>query len=255
MENKVLQKTHIPALLLAAGIGSRLAPLTDNIPKCLVPILGRPLLDFWLEKCVKANMSPIIINTSYLPKTVEIFINNSQYKDMIIISHEEKLLGTGGTILASEKYLNGNTFFVAHADNLSFFDMNDFYVAHANRPSHAILSAMIFRTPRPKSCGIVELDDRGIVTAFHEKVDNPPSDLANGAVYFMQPVVFSILKECQATYPYTNLDISQHLLPNCLGHINTYLNNDYHRDIGTPESYAKAQDDMKIRFSHDLEKI
>lgn len=241
----MLQKTHIPALLLAAGIGSRLAPLTNNIPKCLVPILGRPLLDFWLEKCVKAKMSPIIVNTSYLSKTVEKFIYNSQYKDMVILSHEDKLLGTAGTILECEQYLKGDTFFVAHADNLSFFDMNDFHIAHINRPAKAIITAMLFRTPTPKSCGIVELDKRGIVTDFHEKVDNPPSDLANGAVYFMELEVFPILKKINTPYP----DISLDLLPQCLGRIYTYLNEDYHRDIGTPESYGKAQNDMKIRFS------
>lgn len=255
-----MRKKRVPALLLAAGMGSRLSPLTATMPKCLVPIFTgsssspRPLLDFWLEKCIMADMSPIIVNTSYLAKTVRDYIHASQWKERIVIHHEENLLGTGGTLLALKDYLQDGTFFVAHADNLSFFDMNALYAAHKNRPANAILTGMLFHTPTPTSCGIVELDKEGIVTAFHEKVENPPSNLANGAVYFMEPDIFPLLKKSTASHPHkranTRTDISLDLIPQCIGRMNTYINDDYHRDIGTPESYAQAQSDMQIRFAN-----
>jgi len=234
----------VPAVLLAAGMGSRLAPLTHTIPKCLVPIMGLPLLDFWIEMCVRANMSPIIINTAYLAQKVEEYVKTSTWKDMLILSHEKELLGTGGTLLAQKNVLKKGTFFVAHADNLSFFDMEKFYTAHKTRPKHCILTAMLFKTPTPQSCGIVQLDEHGVIQAFHEKTANPHGNLANGAVYFMEPETLDILENTKKNCP----DISLDLLPHCIGRMNTFYNNEYHRDIGTLKSYAQAQEDMKARF-------
>ena len=96
---------------------------------------------------------------------------------------------------------------------------------------------MTFRTPTPQSCGIVELDAKGIVTAFHEKVCSPPGNLANGAVYIMDPEVLDAIDACGVEQP----DISVHVIPQFIGRIFTFLNTVYHRDIGTPESYAQAQ--------------
>ena len=96
---------------------------------------------------------------------------------------------------------------------------------------------MTFETDAPKSCGIVEIDQAGIVYAFHEKKQNPPSSLANAAVYIVEPSVLDFI----GSIGKKNLDFSLDILPNFLGKINTFFNNVYHRDIGTLESYARAQ--------------
>ncbi len=239
----------MPALLLAGGLGTRLQPITDTIPKCLVPILNRPLLDIWIEKCLSANMDPIIINLSYLKEKVEEFLFSSKRyqdnKEKFLLLYEEELKGTGGTLLSAEQHLLGGTFFVAHADNLSFFSMEEFYSCHKNRPANCLVSAMSFITPTPETCGIFEIDDKGMVLAFHEKVSHPPGNLANGAVYFMEPPVIDILKKS------ANLksDISLDLLPHCMGRMQSFPNLLYHRDIGNLSSYQIAQEDMKRGFS------
>ncbi len=247
-DNNSLPK--IPALLLAGGLGSRLKPLTNDIPKCLVPILGRPLLDIWIETCLNFNMAPIIINLCYLSEKVEEYLQSSplylKNKEKFILLYEEELQGTGGTLLSQEYILDKNTFFVAHADNLSFFSMQDFYTIHKNRPENCIITAMTFTTNTPKTCGIFDLDSQNIAKGFYEKVENPPSNLANGAVYFMEAQVFDILKQSDKTKP----DISLDLLPYCLGRIQTFHNDTYHRDIGNIESYNTAQNDMKKYFSN-----
>lgn len=229
--------SSIPVLLLAAGLGSRLRPLTDSIPKCLVPILGRPLLDYWLELCVEAGMGPIYINTHHHAHAIQDFIRTSNYGQTVTLLHEPMLLGTGGTLLANQHLFQNGTFFVAHADNLTCFSMNEFFKAHNGRPEGCLLTMMLFHTPTPQSCGIVELDDRNRVSAFYEKVPNPPGNLANGAVFFMEPEVFPPLAACTRPEP----DISLDLLPQCLGRMYSFVNNCYHRDIGTPQSYAAAQ--------------
>ena len=94
------------ALLLSAGIGKRLRPLTYDTPKCLMMINGKPLLEIWLEKLFNVGVNNFLINTCYLNQKVEKFINNSKYKDMVTLVHEEKLLGTAGTLI---KNINAKT--------------------------------------------------------------------------------------------------------------------------------------------------
>lgn len=87
------------AILLAAGFGTRLRPLTNTIPKCMVPIKGKPLIQIWLEKLRDASVSPVLINTHYLSDQVETFIDNSAFKNQSVIVFEPELLGTAGTLL------------------------------------------------------------------------------------------------------------------------------------------------------------
>lgn len=225
------------ALLLAAGLGTRLRPITNTMPKCLVPINGKPLLEYWIENLLHVGVNKILINTSYLSDKVEHYINNSQFKDKINLIHEEELLNTGGTLLANKKFFDNGTFMLIHADNLTICNFNDFIDAHKNRPVNCDITMMLFKSDHPSSCGIVELDKNNIVQKFYEKVDKPPSNLANGAVYICEPSIFKFLEDLDKK----NIDFSNDVLPSFMGKINTYLNDEYHRDIGSVESYALAQ--------------
>lgn len=239
---------NIPAVLLAAGRGTRLQPLTDTLPKCLVPIAGRPLLDYWLEMCQTAGFSPIIVNLHYLSEQVAAHVAASPYGRGVTLAYERILLGTGGTLLRHADALRGSSFFVAHADNVSLFSMKDFWAAHCGRPADCLMTMMLFKSAEPWNCGIVSLDERGVVQAFYEKDPTVREGLANGAVYFMEPEVLSLLDDCAAPAP----DISLDVMPRCMGRIATFRNDIYHRDIGTPESYAAAQKDFpsagRLRF-------
>lgn len=226
----------MPAVLLAAGVGSRLAPLTDSVPKCLVPVCGKPLLGYWLDMLGEAGVGPIIINTHHHADAVRNYVAASPWRRDVELVHEEELRGTGGTLLSCRGALSGNRFLAIHADNLSRFRVGDFLDAHERRPAGCVMTMMLFRTPDPQSCGIVETDGRGVVAAFHEKVAEPPGNLANAAVYVMEADVLDILAASDSPRP----DISLDLVPACIGRINTWLNSRYHRDIGTPESYAAA---------------
>ena len=225
------------ALLLAAGLGTRLRPITNAVPKCLVPINGKPLLQYWLENLWDAGIDEFLINTSYLHEQVEEFVSNSEFKDKITLIHEKELLNTGGTLLKNKKFFEEESFMLIHADNLSFCDFKNFINQHNSRPKNCEITMMLFESDNPSSCGIVELDDNGIVQKFHEKVKNQPSNLANGAVYILEPSVLDFLE----TLGKKDIDFSNDVLPNYMGKINTFLNDVYHRDIGTIESYAKAQ--------------
>ena len=229
------------ALLLAAGLGTRLRPITNTIPKCLVPINGKPLLSYWLENLSIVGVDEFLINTSYLSKQVEDFVQKSKFKDKITLVYEEELLNTGGTIVKNSDFFKDESFMLVHADNLSFCNFDEFITSHTLRPENCELTMMLFNTDNPQSCGVVELDGLDRVVQFYEKVKNPPSHLANGAVYICEP---SIIEFCKSLNK-NEIDFSNDVLPNFMGKINTYLNDVYHRDIGNIESYAKAQIEIK----------
>ena len=125
---------------------------------------------------------------------------------------------------------------LVHADNLSIFDVHAFINSHQNRPPGCEITMMTFKTPTPHTCGIIETDKKGCVQAFHEKVANPHGDMANGAVYIVEPSIFNYLESLNKEF----IDFSTEVIPNFIGRINTFYNDIYHRDIGTLESYEAA---------------
>ena len=225
------------ALLLAAGLGTRLRPLTDRLPKCLVPLRGKPLLEYWLDLLVPNGVDRVLINTHYLPGAVRAFVAASKWRDAVTLVHEDALLGTGGTVLKNRGFLSGGPFLLAHADNLTRFDVAAFIETHARRPPGVEITMMTFDTDQPQCCGIVELDERGVVIAFHEKSSHPPGNLANAAVYIFEPSVIDFL----AALGKEVIDLSTEVLPHYLGRMQACHNGQYHRDIGTAESLALAE--------------
>lgn len=231
------------ALLLAAGIGSRLRPLTDTVPKCLVPIHGRPLLDYWLDLVFEGGIERALINTHWLAPQVDLHVAASPWRDRIDLVHEPELLGTGGTVLANRAWLGETPFLLAHADNLTDFDAGRLVAAHLARPSQCAITMLAFRTDDPGSCGILEVDAGGIVRAFHEKVANPPGNLANGAVYIFEPEVVGFM----ARFGRSFVDISTEVLPAYVDRILAHETGCYHRDIGNPESLRRAHSEFRAR--------
>jgi mannose-1-phosphate guanylyltransferase len=98
---------------------------------------------------------------------------------------------------------------------------------------------MTFRTRSPESCGIVALDQAEIVREFHEKVTHPPGNLANAAVYILEPEVLEYLRGLKKSF----VDFSSEVIPHFLGRIYTFHNSDYHEDIGTLEHWRRAQNE------------
>ena len=224
------------AVLLAAGLGTRLRPITERVPKCLVPIHGKPLLAYWFDLLFEAGADSALVNTHYMAGAVREFVASSPWRDRVRLMHEDELLGTGGTVLRARGFVGAEAFMVIHADNLSRFDVAAFIERHRARPPGTEITMMTFRTDSPGSCGIVELDRRGIVVGLHEKVANPPGDLANAAVYIFEPSVLDFL----ASLPGPFIDLSTQVLPRYLGRMHTFHNADFHRDIGTLESLRLA---------------
>ncbi len=235
----------VTAVLLAAGAGTRLAPLTDEWPKPLMPVGGRPLLQIWLDDLWTIGVRSVVVNVHHHRREMLDFLNRPRFRNWVRVFEEERLLGTAGTLRACRGFLVGGPTLLAHADNLCRCHLADFVAAHRERPGGHVATMMTFDTETPESCGIVETDAAGTVVAFHEKAHDPPGRRANGAVYLLQPEVLDWLDDHPGV-----TDFSTGVVPEFLGRIGTWHNVNVHRDIGTPAMLAAAQNDPDPRSTN-----
>lgn len=113
------------AILLAAGLGTRLRPLTNTVPKCLITIKGTPLLEIWINKLLNAGIESILVNTHHHADKVATFLTNSNYRNRIVVVYEPQLLGTAGTLLTNLPFFQGDDGILAHADNYFLEDLSN----------------------------------------------------------------------------------------------------------------------------------
>jgi mannose-1-phosphate guanylyltransferase len=230
----------VKAFLLAAGIGSRLRPITDVTPKCMLPVGGRPLLDIWLDAFARAGVDEVLVNLHYLPGVVQNHLTERTGVPVVRTTFEPQLLGSAGTLLANREWVSDDDFFLAcNADNLTDFDLRSLIEAH--RAGGAIATLTAFHSPNPSSGGVMEVDSAGTVTGFTEKPEHPVSDLVNAGIYAFQP---ALLDELKGELP---CDIGYDLLPRLVGRAHAVPIEGYFRDIGTPEAYHQAQEDWSAR--------
>ena len=220
------------AMILAAGRGTRLRPFTDQLPKCLMPINGRPILEWWLSRLMDIGIEGVLINTHYRADQVNRYLSTSRFGSYVDVVFEPMLLGTAGTVVKNKDFFSGEDGMLLHADNFCLADLSEFIAAHKNREPNTLITMMTFLSNRPSESGIVEVDKRGVVIGFYEKVKKPPGSLANGAVYILTNELLSSLGCVE--------DFSTQVLPQYVGKIQSYFCSQTFIDIGTPESYFAA---------------
>jgi len=230
----------VKAFLLAAGLGTRLRPITDTVPKCMLAIDGRPLLDIWLDEFDRAGVEEVLVNLHYLPDVVRRHLAARTGTPAVRTFFEPELLGSAGTLAANRDWVAGEDMFLAcNADNLTDFDLSSLIQAH--REHGAIATLTVFHSDRPSAGGVVELDAAGLVTGFTEKPSQPVSDLVNAGMYAFRP---ALLDELDGPPPH---DIGYDLLPGLVGRARAVPVEGYFRDIGTVESYQLAQQEWPQR--------
>jgi mannose-1-phosphate guanylyltransferase len=230
----------VKAFLLAAGVGSRLRPITDTVPKCMVDIGGRPLLGKWLDDLHAAGADEVVVNLHHLADAVRGFLSTRTGPPAVRTSYEPDLLGSAGTLRAHAPWVAGaGSFLVCNADNLTDFDLRRLAGAHQVHGGMATLA--VFRSPNPSAGGVVETDMDGIVTGFTEKPDTPATDLVNAGMYVFQPDVIDLIEGPGPR------DIGHHLLPRLVGRARVVLVDGYFRDIGTLDSYQRARQEWTAR--------
>jgi len=234
------------AVLLAAGVGSRLRPYTSSIPKCLMPIRRRPLLDYWLAHLIASDVQKIFINTFYLRGLVNSYFKSlpGQIKEIVTLVDEPYLMGTAGSLKRIiKKHGLTDDLFVAHADNWCDIDLPAFFKSSICASPDNLISIMCFHTINASSSGILSPHPfrEDLIIGYDEKPDCSVLGplLANGAVYiFPKSTVMDIEILAKGS------DIGRDWLPTWVRKISYHSTNNFFRDIGTIDQLKAAQNDF-----------
>jgi mannose-1-phosphate guanylyltransferase len=223
------------AFLLAAGNGTRLRPITDNIPKCLVPIHGVPMLAIWLRLCRTLGITELLINLHAHADVVRTFLQQCVEGDVRVhVAEEKHLLGSAGTLRANRKWVEGeDLFWVFYADVLHRANLPAMLRLHRENGPAATLG--VYEVPEPSRCGIVTVNSQGVIENFVEKPTHPTGNLAFSGLMIGTPAVMDVIP---ADVP---ADIGFHVLPKLTGQMLAFPIRDYLIDIGTLDNYQQAQ--------------
>ncbi len=231
------------AFILAAGLGTRLRSLGLEVPKVMVPIGGKPLLEHHLELFKRQGIREFIVNLHYLPeKITDYFGDGRKFGVSIIYSHEPELLGTAGAVKKMETDLRGGSFIVFYGDNLVRVDFAPLVEFH--RARQAEVTVALFASPEPWTGGVVETDSNGRVLRFVEKPDRKQvsTNLISAGILMVEPQVLDVIPAGQF------YDFGRDVFPKLLAErrpVYAMEPKAYIQDVGTPERLAKAQRDFE----------
>lgn len=232
------------AMVLAAGEGTRLRPLTLETPKVLLPVGGRPLILHILEWLKKHGISEVAINLYYLGEKIRDYLGDgSRFGMRLVYSWEERLLGTAGALRRMVSFFD-TTFAVVYGDVLTNLDLSKMADFHRERRSFATLA--IYEVADTRDKGIVRMDEGGRIWEFVERPPpgSEPGNLANGGIYILERKVLGHIPEegyCDFAYDlfprFLKLGLPLYGFP--------LAPHEYLIDIGTPQGYARAEEIVK----------
>jgi len=224
-------------MILAAGEGRRLRPLTEQMPKPMLPLAGKPLLEHIIVHLRNCGVTDLAINLFHLPNAViHYFGDGHPWGVNLRYSVEETLLGSAGGIKRVESFFD-DTFLVYYGDVLTWADLRPMIAFHQQA---GVLATMgLYRVPDPWNRGVVQLDETGTIVRFEEK---PPrkgvfSNLANAGIYILEPEVLARIPSDRV------YDFGHDLFPGMLAEaipVAGYVIDDLLIDIGLPEKYEEA---------------
>jgi mannose-1-phosphate guanylyltransferase len=222
------------AFLLAAGQGTRLRPITNDVPKCLVPIRGIPLLSIWLDLCKKFGIDEVLINMHAHAGMVKDFLQNNRNGIHPQVVEEPQLLGSAGTLRQNRDWVSAEEYFwVFYADVLCGPDLGEMLRLHLQKSPAATLG--VYEVPDPRRCGVVATDEEGMIQGFVEKPAVPIGNLAFAGVMIATAELLNVIPDESPA------DLGFHVLPRLVGRMLAYPIRSYIMDIGTVENYQTAQ--------------
>jgi len=229
------------AMILAAGEGTRLRPLTLNTPKVMLPMADKPLLEYILDLLRFHGITEVAINLHHLPKVVMDWLGDGRkFGIRITYSVEDPILGTAGALTKLRDFFD-DTFVVIYGDMLTNMDISSLVEFH--QAKEALATVTLFEVEDPSSYGIVEIDKEHRIHRFIEKPapGTTSSNLANSGIYALQPEVIDYIP------PDTFYDFGYDLFPALLSQgarLFGYVTTDSILDTGTLENYRRAERDL-----------
>lgn len=227
------------AVLLAAGRGTRLAPLTDQIPKILVQLNGRTLLAHQLEYLRRSGVDAVAVNVHHLADAVVAELDRIQPSLDVRISREPELLGTAGALLPLADFLT-EPFLVLYGDVVTDAPLGELMDGH--RREHALATVAYYDTTDLQGKGLLDVDDGGRIVSFAEKPAEPMSRLAhvNAGIYVLETRILDYIGRGEQ-------DFGHDVWPRVLAAGETLRGapiDAYVCDVGSVEALAQARTDI-----------
>lgn len=229
------------AVILVGGQGSRLRPITYDVPKAMVPLRNQPFMAYMMGFLRAAELDGAVLSLGYLPDPIQEYFDRQDLRDFSIdYAVEDHSLGTAGGIKNTEGYLDGGPFVVVNGDVLSGMDLRVAIQRH--RESDALATIVLISVEDPTAYGLVEVDHEMLVHRFIEKpaADEVTTNLVNAGIYIMEPEVLAMIPAGR------EVSIEREIFPylQSEGRLRAYVSSSYWRDIGTPRSYLAASHDI-----------
>ena len=229
------------AILLVGGFGTRLSPLTKSTPKPMLRVAGVPFIEHQIAKAREADISEIILATSFMAEIFEpYFGDGSDHGISIKYAVEETALGTGGAISNAGQMLSGSgPVIIFNGDVLSGHDLRSQIRSHETQGADVTLYLTQVEDARPY--GAVELDAQNNVLAFREKMENPPTNTINAGCYIFSRKIINEIPKGQV------ISVERETFPKLLAQgakVKGFVDNSYWLDIGTPQALLQASHDL-----------
>jgi NDP-sugar pyrophosphorylase family protein len=226
------------AVILAAGKGERLGPVTEKIPKPMIAVAGRPILEHNIVMCRKSGIKDILINLHHLPEIIKTYFGDGgDWGVNISYSFEPQLLGTAGTVSKFNDDLLGMPFYVIYGDNYFGPDFNLLDLRRFHEKNISEFTIVLSHLEDISQSGVAEVTDNGRITGFVEKPINVESHHSwiNAGMYLVEPI---ILEEIASGYGDFGNDVIPLLIENNRNVYGYKMNNDV-LPIDTPKLLAR----------------
>jgi NDP-sugar pyrophosphorylase family protein len=224
------------AVLLGAGYGTRLAPLTTTCPKILIPVAGEPLLGHQLRYLARQGVSEVALNVHHLGQQVRDYLETNRLPLRVRLFPEEELLGTAGALLPMRSFLT-EPFALLYGDVVTNMDLSALL-----RNLRDVATLSYYLSANTKDKGVLELDNTGRVVAFVEKPSATAAAHAiNAGVYALDPAILDLIPE--------RGDFGLDVWPTILrtGRLHGHHTDAYVTDIGSIEMLRKVEHDVQRR--------
>jgi mannose-1-phosphate guanylyltransferase len=228
-------------MIMAAGIGTRLRPVTDLLPKPMAPIVNRPALYHILRLLDRHGFREVVINLHHLPEVIRGYLGDGGLLGMDIrYSLEHELMGTAGGVKKNADFLGEDTFLVISGDALTDIDLTGLVAQH--RRNGSIATMAVKEVADPSQYGVVVADDDGRVVGFQEKptLEEARSRLCNCGIYVFEPEILSHIPEGQFD------DFGKRLFPDLLKQgvpFSAHTVKGYWSDVGNLREYIRGNAD------------
>lgn len=230
------------AVILAAGIGVRLKPLTDHQPKVMIKVGTKPVLEHLIDLCVRHRIKDIILSTHYLADQIKsYFQDGKQFNAHIKYSHENTILGGAGALKLAEPLLIDDEFIVLSGDVLTNVNLTEMISFH--RRQQGLATFLVHNTDHPLDSDLVEYDDHfKILRFFRPKPGDNFQPVSKTGTHIFKPAILNFIP------PQQEFSLEKQLIPALLAAnqpLYAYYSNCYSKDMGTPERLAQVRKDYQ----------